>query len=126
MSSQKPMVTSKTPSGSIGIALDSAATTTLEDRLMEAQAAFTILDETLRQDEDLQDLLQIALQEQQLIEESMGLTVDVATLTENLEDIVSRKNPASSIGDMFSALAKRVTKGKNAARPLPVPSSPKT
>ena len=80
----------------------------------------------VRRAQETQEMPLNELQEQQLIEESMGLTVDVATLTENLEDIVSRKNPASSIGDMFSALAKRVTKGKNAARPLPVPSSPKT
>lgn len=81
-----------TPLGLIGAALDGVTITSTKDEQISALAEFTVIDETLRLDDDLQKLLKELVAQQQRLEVSLGISRSVRDLHAVFEKTALSKN----------------------------------
>ncbi len=77
------------PLGLIGHALDSAETTDAEDLHLQALAYFTIIDETLRSDDDLQKFTSTLRNHLSLVETSLKVSFNMLNDTHTLDTLVA-------------------------------------
>lgn len=97
------------PLGLIGAALAGDTITQVKNAQLIALTNFTIIDEMLRMDDNLQILLQSLVQHQRTLEHSMGLTREVRAINDSFDDVaVAEKRTPSSINGVFGKFARKV------------------
>ena len=97
------------PLGLIGAALEGDTITKVKNAQLAALTHFTIIDEMLRMDDDLQILLQSLVLHQRTIEHSMGLTREVRAMNDSFDEVADAVKPTpSSINGVFGKFARKV------------------
>jgi len=124
----------KTSLGLIGNALDSDENNAVSDRFAFSLAHFTIINEGLRQREDLSKLLSVLLVQKRMLERSAERTLSLQKATAGFaalafEEAAARKAKPKKpgIGNIFRLQAEKLFKPKKATPPAslaPAPLSP--
>lgn len=103
------------PLGAIGSALDSDRTNEVEERHISALAEFTVVDEMLRGNKHLQELLQTLSRHQAMIAESLGIsrvTIAADKILDSAFNKAAPKHEKTSIATVlrgaFTGLTKRL------------------